>query len=301
MPTILGRTALLNCRNCSFPGISPFPLKLMSVLTPFKRFVLILATAALGVAAVAHLNGDAVADDAAQNVRMAVNLNHQGVISMSDGIPYRPSMYREPLPIALDAVLVGVADRLFGVANWADYLAGQRVKVIKYPNVAWLFLLWAAVIAATHWFTRRFYASILAGFIASAPFLFGTNIEGLNNLYTELPAAALLAWAAFALAGAHSEGKTWLFATAGALYGVLVLTKAVFLYIGLVLFVALLLTCLGRGTQRRGRSLQAVLFVLCFLTAALPWIGRNYHAFGQLRISERGGLAVYTRALMNQM
>jgi 4-amino-4-deoxy-L-arabinose transferase-like glycosyltransferase len=273
----------------------------MSGLTPLKRLALILVTVALGVAAVACLNGDAVADDAAQNVRMAVNLNHQGVISMSGGTPYRPSMYREPLPIALDAILVGVADRLFGVSNWADYLGGKRVKVIKSQNVAWLFLLWVAVIAATHWFTRSFYASILAGVIAAAPFLLGANIEGVNNLYTELPAAALLALAAFALAAAGTEGKTWLFATAGVLYGLLVLTKAVFLYIAPVLFVVLLFTCLVRTTERRRRSLQAVLFVLCFLTVALPWIGRNWHTFAQPQISERGGLAVYTRALMTQM
>jgi 4-amino-4-deoxy-L-arabinose transferase-like glycosyltransferase len=107
--------------------------------------------------------------------------------------------------------------------------------------------------------------------------------------------------AAFALAAAETAGKTWLFATAGVLYGLLVLTKAVFLYIGLVLFVVLLFACLGRKTERRRRSLQFILFVLCFLIAALPWLGRNWHTFGQPQISERGGLAVYTRGLMDQM
>jgi len=92
-------------------------------------------------------------------------------------------------------------------------------------------------------------------------------------------------------------------AAAGACFGVLTLTKAATLYVfaGMML---VLLVGYARGSDlpRRARrvgllALMAVAFLLC----VVPWIGRNYLTFGKPQISDRGGLVLYTRALMDQV
>ena len=259
------------------------------------------ASIAICVAAASLITGSGVRKDAAQNVRMAVNFEHLGVVSNNLDSPYRPSMYREPSPILVDAVGVAFTDRILGPAAFSAYLDGKRVRFIKLQNVFWILLLWLSVFAATHTLTKSFYLAMGAGIIAVVPFLSGTKVEGVNGLYTELPGAALLCAAAFALAVAATDGKTWKFALAGASFGCLVLTKASFLYVCACLFVLLAAMSLRRRDERRKHLLQLVLLAASFLAIVLPWIGRNVHTFGEAQVSERGGLAVYTRALMNEM
>jgi 4-amino-4-deoxy-L-arabinose transferase-like glycosyltransferase len=273
----------------------------MPVFTKLQRLTIALASVVIGIAAIACIDGSAVTKDAAQNVRMGVNLAHHGVVSINRNEPYRASMYREPLPIAVDAIAVAVTDSLLGAAPYTEYLYGERVKIIKFQNVLWLLLLWAAALSATRWFTRSPNAAILAGLFAVLPFLSRSSIEAVNNLYTELPAAALLGWAATTLAVAASDRSGWKFAAAGLCFGLLALTKASFLYVFLGLVLLLACTFLRSPRDWRRHSLHAALLVAAFTAIVLPWIGRNVHAFGLAQISERGGLAIYTRALMNQL
>lgn len=272
-----------------------------SKLTRLKWFLFAAVSIAICVYAASLITGSALRKDAAQNVRMAVNLEHLGVVSNNRESPYRPSMYREPSPILVGAVGVAFTDRMLGPAAFGAYLDGERARFIKLQNVSWILLLWLSVFAATHALAKSFYLAMGTGIVAVVPFLSGTKVEGVNNLYTELPGAALLCAAAFALAVAVADGKPWKFALAGASFGCLVLTKASFLYVCACLFLLLAAVSLRRRDERPKHLLQLVLLVATFLAIVLPWIGRNAHTFGEAQISERGGLAIYTRALMNEM
>lgn len=272
-----------------------------SKLTRLKWFLFAAAGIAICATAASLITGSAVQKDAAQNVRMGVNLEHQGVVSDEPDAPYRPSMYREPLPILVDAVGIAYTDRILGAGGFGAYLDGERVRLIKLQNVFWILLLWLSVFVATHTFTKSFYLAMGAGIVAVAPFLSGTKVEGVNNLYTELPGAALLCTAAFALVVAVTDGKPWKFALAGGCFGCLVLTKASFLYVWVGVFLLLAAMYLRRRDERPKHFLQLVVLAATFLAIVLPWIGRNAHTFGEAQISERGGLAIYTRALMNEM
>jgi hypothetical protein len=268
----------------------------------FRRRLLVAAvTAAIGLVAARGIDGSAVTKDAAQNLQMAINVAHHHIMSLSDNPPYEPSMYREPLPIGFDAAAVGVLDLFEGQAAPSEYFAGPRVQWVKYQNVGWLLLLWGALFATIAWFTNSFYLSLLGGLLAAKPFLSSTNVAGVNDLYTELPATALLAIACLALVVAARRRKASLFVAAGLLFGLSALAKGAALYVFACLIPVLLVMRYGEGAERRERFAHTAALAAAFAITVLPWIGRNVYIFGQAQVSERGGLALYTRALMNEM
>lgn len=266
-----------------------------------RRALVAIITAVLGLIALMLINGAPVVKDSAQNLQMAVNLSHTGIMSDGDQPPFRASMYREPLPVVVSAALVSIVDGVLGRADTAKYFSGARVKFIKYQNVAWVMLLWLAVFIAAQSFTRSLWWSIVAGLLAVKPFLSGSSALGVNDLYTELPAAVFITCAAYTLTRAVQRGRGVDFVVAGLSFGLLALTKAAMLYVFVGVVLVLLGACLIRTTARR--ALLAHIVVLCAsaLIVVAPWMGRNWATFHQPQISERGGLVLYTRALMDEV
>lgn len=273
----------------------------MPQLSLRRRLLVAIAAAAIGLVAARDIDGSAVTKDAAQNLQMAINVAHHHIMSLSEIPPYEPSMYREPLPIGFDAMAVAVLDRSKGASAASEYFAGERVQWVKYQNVAWVLLLAGGLGATIAWFTNSFYLSLLGGFLVAKPFLSSTEVAGVNNLYTELPATALLAIAGLALVIAVQRRKGSLFLAAGFLFGLSALAKGSILYVFACLIPVLLVMRGSEGATRRERLGHTALIVGAFAVTVLPWIGRNVHIFGQAQLSERGGLALYTRGLMNQM
>lgn len=267
------------------------------------RAIVVLAIAAICAAAFVRIDGSAITKDASQNVRMAVNLRHNGVISMEWNAPYRPSMYREPLPVMASAGVIAVIDSILGKAEPAEYLSGDRARYLKYQNIIWLGALWLVVFVAARQFTGRFYVSIAAATFAAIPFIADPAVTGVNDLYTELPAAALLVLGSLLLAAATSAGSIALFVASGLCFGLLTLTKGAFLYVSLGLLVVLAIASLPRSNllQRRTRLLHSIAFAAAVAVLVFPWMHRNFNEFGFHRIADRGGQALYIRALLNGM
>jgi hypothetical protein len=240
-----------------------------------------------------------VANDAAQNLLMAVNLSHQGVISLDQSAPYKPTMYREPAPVVVDSLAVDASDLILGEAETGAYFSGSRARLIKYQNTLWMCLLCLGVFGVTRLFTGSFWAALLAGCIALRPFLSDTHV---NNLTTELLAGVLLMFGTLAVAHGVAKRSIALIALAGLLFGTFALCKAAGIYVaaGLVLVLLLRATYTEAPSLRRRAGIAGVLAVCCASVVA-PWLWRNGMTFGTFRIAERGGLAIYTRALLNQM
>lgn len=59
--------------------------------------------------------------DAAENLRLTLNLERSGVISLSTTVPLQPSMYREPLPLFYGQFAVRAVDQALGRADDAEY------------------------------------------------------------------------------------------------------------------------------------------------------------------------------------
>jgi 4-amino-4-deoxy-L-arabinose transferase-like glycosyltransferase len=196
--------------------------------------------------------------------------------------------------IALGVVL---ADVMMGRADTDAYLSGPRVKYLKAHHVLWkvaeTICAYLLVLVLT---SSR--AAALLGAI-----LIGTHQPDIDTLQTELEAATLLMLGITLLIVGLSRRKWYLLLLAGISLGLLALTKAIFLYVFVVLLPAVpLVMCTLRERTGRRQGLAAVaLLVLGFAVTTLPWMIRNQIQLGSFHISERGGMALYLRALLNGM
>jgi hypothetical protein len=267
-----------------------------------------LALVTLGIALVifwsSRITGTVIKEDAGENLRMALNLKHVGVMSHSEQPPFRPSMFREPLPVISTLVTLYVIEAVIGPAPDSQYFQGERAKWVKAQNLFWLGGLCVAVFAYTRRLTPSFNTALAAVLIVNF-LLLGpqTGMYMLDSLYTEAPAAMLLTVSSLVLAAAVLRRSVVLTITAGICFGLLALVKAAFLYVTAGIVVALPFAALLNRKHYSVKALArlaAVLGVTAFAMVA-PWMYRNYAELGTFGITSRGGEALYYRAVEDQM
>jgi hypothetical protein len=257
----------------------------------------ILLAAVLLVVWVECISNKGVEKDAAQNVQLAFNLERHGVISMEDEAPYVPSNYREPLPVLVTAGLMQAIDSVAGPASLQTYTDGARVRLLKYQNVAWMALLSVGAFAAIYLFTGSFYQGLAGVLLVNLPL--ARPHTALDDLYTEIPAAALLIWASLALAVALNRRTIMTGVSAGLLFGLLTLIKAITLYV----FAGTLIVLVGiylrqKGSFPVGRAVQQLAAMsVAFVIVVAPWVYRNKIQLGTYHFSQRAGMVLLGRAV----
>lgn len=272
------------------------------MLTPrMQRLVLAAVLIAISSFWIAGIDGSPITKDASHSLQMALNLERHGVLSMSNDMPLRPSMYREPLPVITEAAAIQVVDAILGPAEMKEYFQGERAQWMKYQNFIWTTLLFVAVFWITRDLTRSFLLGLLAAVLALKPFSPNSGM-GVNSLLTELPATALLVVSSLLLVKALKSKRALHFMLCGAAFGLLTLTKAAFLYIVAGVAAILLLAQFLNAMRWIGaRPTHVAVLVSAFAVLVAPWMLRNLVTFGAFQISERGGLMIYWRGLFNQM
>lgn len=248
------------------------------------------------------ITGSPISSDDIATVVPAVNLQHHGVIALKTHD--LPTMYREPLPIFTTTILVALVDGIYGPAQTDEYLAGKRARLLKLQNLFWLTLLCAGSFYVAFRLTASFPLALVAAVLSHLLFvLSGSRGAALDSLYTEIPAAALLVLASWSFAAGLTRPNVRTLALAGALFGCAALVKASFLYVavGLVLLIAIRTLLQGRAVSWRTGTAQLLAFPLVFALVIAPWVYRNWVQFETIGIAERGGLALYFRALYNDV
>jgi hypothetical protein len=140
---------------------------------------------------VLRISDSPIEKDPAQITLMAFNLERHGVMSMEETPPLNPTNYREPGPVFVFAAAIALIDAKLGKAATADaYYSGERVRLLKYQNLLWLLLLSGSAFWAARILGASFYVALLASVFVTYPF-WGSHTP-LDDLYTELPAAAFL-------------------------------------------------------------------------------------------------------------
>jgi 4-amino-4-deoxy-L-arabinose transferase-like glycosyltransferase len=247
-----------------------------------------------------------IVDDAAHNLRMAVNLAHHGTMSMSRSAPYKASMYREPVPVFFNAVAVIMIDAIYGTAPDTAYFAGERARLLKYLDVAWMLILSLAVFAATRALTSSFAMAFICMLAVSIKLpLVISGLSGLefDRLRSELPTAALLVIGSLLLSAGWKHGNPLWTVVAGIAFGMLALVKASFLYVfaGVVLIIVVSAAMQWVRARDRRATLRGLLLLSGFAIAVAPWMCRNYLQFGTITIAERGGGVLAIRVMKDQM
>jgi hypothetical protein len=257
---------------------------------------------ALVLLCIERISGAPIEKDAAQVTLMAFNLAHHGIISMDETAPLNPSNYREPAPVVVTAVGVALADAVLGKADTPDaYLHGDRVRILKYQNILWLGLLSIGAFWAVRALASSFYPALLAAVLVTYPY-WGRH-TALDDLYTDIAAAAFLMLASTALALAFRRRSPALCALAGVLFGVLTLIKAAILYVfvGTIAVMALLYLLQRNVVPLRLASRELIAMLVAFGCIVAPWMYRNYVQLGTSHISQRAGVVLMYRAADDQM
>jgi hypothetical protein len=248
-----------------------------------------------------RIDGRGVEKDAGQNVQMALNLAHHGVMSLDEEAPYEPSNYREPLPIFVSAAVVRLIDGRLGTAPDQAYFQGERVRLLKYQNLLWITLLCIGTFQAIRLMSSSFYLALLGVLAVALPFL--PRDTALNDLYTEIPAAAAFMFASLGLASMIRKRTVGSALLAGVLFGALTLTKAsgLYLFAGVLIVVATIYLWAGRTQPPRVAAVQLLVMLIAFGGAIAPWIYRNETRLGTSHISQRAGVVLMQRAVYDLM
>src|SRR5262249_52540269 len=124
-----------------------------------------------------------------------------------------------------------------------------------------------------------------------------------DSLFTDMHGAALLVVAAGALAVATTSARPRHYAAAGALFGLLTLTKATFLYVSLLMMPLLFAFhwAVGDARARSARLIAVTWMVVTYGLVVGPWILRNFIEVGALNVADRGGVVLLGRAAMDNM
>jgi hypothetical protein len=247
-----------------------------------------------------QITGAPIEKDAAQMVRMALNLERHGVISLDEAPPLSPTNYREPLPALITALGIRIIDAVQGEAPPEAYFSGRRVQLLKYQNVLWLALLSLGAFFAARGLTASRALALLCVLLVNCAVLRG-EAELIDNLYTDIQAAALLMLASAALAAAVARRRPGWWLLAGALFGALTLVKAAVLYIFAGTVVVLACVYLMRRVPLAMAGRDLVLFAAAFGCAVAPWMYRNHVQLGSAHISQRAGVVLMYRAVYDQM
>lgn len=252
------------------------------------------------------VTGDSIKGDATQNLRIAYNLFHHGSFALgapgTPGALDAPTSFREPVPPAFVAAylkLVLPAD----VTDFEAWHYGPYARLIKLGNLVWVWVgllgFWALSVRVL-----RHPAWVALSLLLAYTYFFH-NPNTVNSLYTELHAGVLLIWACALLLLTLDTRRMRHALLAGAVMGLLCLTKSVFQ--GAVpLTVLMVFAACGLAPRPRCERLEVFrlggAMLLAFALVITPWIVRNRVQLNSTEVSAgRSGYVMFKRSLMDQM
>jgi 4-amino-4-deoxy-L-arabinose transferase-like glycosyltransferase len=239
--------------------------------------------------------------DDRENVSMAYNLYKYGVLSISseNTSPPQPACHREPIVPFATALFMRLHPGFQPAWTLEDLLqAGTPLKILKQINLVWVFLCLTGA-----WWTIRLIGGnmIVSTLAVLLIFCFSFFYSTLDIIMSEIPAAALLVWSGLFLVLVYQKKSLLLGISAGVVFGLLVLTKAVLYYVFFPVPLILFASLAFKGASRKQCLLLPVLLLLGFGLVVYPYMFRNYHHFGQFKITDRGGRVLLIRAIKNEM
>ena len=244
-----------------------------------------------------------IVGDAEENLATAFNLLHHGTYSHFNTEQPLSSNLREPVPTFFYAAWLVIIGQFDHVINLNHLWGGTGTYAVKLGNFFWIY---AGLVAFSKIIYRLLPSYYISGIgLLLSFFTFFGNAQWVDSLYTELHTAVLLLWLAhFTIAAQHQPSRKYLVGV-GVFAGLLILTKAIFLYVFLVLAAAWILAWVRKPTasaRRHTQSHAVATVVLGALLVVAPWAARNAIQFGSPSISSvRGGGVMYYRAMLDEM
>ena len=270
-------------------------------LVNFSAIAVILLISYLLISDFYLLDTDAIGGDASQNVRSALNLAKHGVYSefqISEVVA--PGYRREPFPNFLLAIYLRLAEMFQAgfLSQVKNPFSDSFLLFLKTIN-----LVWSAALFLGIWLcSRLIYAPMYAAnFLAAAQILVVNQffvVKQISRMNTELIASAVLIWLSVALLQATRQ-KSWRWILpAGAVFGLMALTKSSAAYVALLILPVIAFSL--SGLSKRFWSFLLA-FLLGFSIVVGPWLIRNQVHFSRFAIAKGGGDVLLIRSVFNQM
>lgn len=211
----------------------------------------------------------------------------------------KPTALREPLPIYLTSLILSKLDLIKKYPDLKSLNAGKPLMLIKSQNFIYLVLLFSGLILLLGLFIQQPFIRVLASILLLLLVCHYLTRSMYFLLCTELLASALMVWCSYFLIQAIHKPSVMFWLLAGFLFGLLVLTKAAFIYIGIVFVVLLFIyfSWLRQFAHYKGLAC----FALISVVIVMPWMIRNYQELNFLGISERAADVLLVRAEKNLM
>jgi len=267
-----------------------------------SRALLLIMIVALGLSLDSVLTEAPIMKDARQNLCAGFNMNAWGVFSIEQSASGRPSPdnYREPVVPAAAALFMRLHPAFTPGTGFEQVAGGTLCREVKRVNLVWAFLVLLGTAALAVELTGSRIQALLACVLIWLSFL--RNPEHIDTLCTEIPTAAVMLWTSLLLVRSLRTGRAVSFFCAGVLFGLLCLTKAVFLYLALPAALVVFFCC------RTGPHLKTIrafgycaVFMAGIAAATGPWMLRNTMHFGTSTLTMRGGTVLYGRMLRDTM
>lgn len=245
-----------------------------------------------------------ISGDASENFRMAYNLYKHGVLSVDNeenADMISPANQREPFPPVITALVMHIHPGIDKSMTYASFANGVNTEKVKQVNLFWIAFLLIGLVFLIRSFTKSQMALFTLFILVSFYFiLYSSNFD---RLYTEFPTAALMVLSTVLFIHGIKKKNKLLYALSGIVFGLLVLTKAIFFYLFPLVFIALFfLSYFPKNPfDKKAAYMHSGLFLLGGLFIITPWLIRNKVYLGEYQITQRGGIVLHFRAIHNQM
>jgi hypothetical protein len=223
--------------------------------------------------------------------------NYKAAYRLLEGKPLLQR--REPLPPVFLAAWLYAAFPTFEDAALNKVNGKPEIMRAKRHNLAWALLIVLSAYVATLLLTGSAVAALVAAGLSSWSVSMWS--QGLDTMYTEPAAAALLMLTSVAAIVVAQRQTLWGGTAFGVLFGGLALTKAIALPIFFVAGPLLgLLAWIGRREWKRATLLLA-LSIAAFAATVGPWMTRSAATGYSVVDDRRGAEILYYRMLIDEM
>lgn len=250
--------------------------------------------------------GTPINSDGLSNLHYAYAIAHHGTMGVvSSNVPQTvyPSNEREPFPNWLTAQWIKYNPALFNDSRLHQEQSPSQLIRLKTINI-WLvmFTLIGIFVLAQNLFQSYLPSNwqFLLAYITVLLSYACMHIIHVDFFITEIHGAFLMVWFSWAWFRLLQTQHLKYSVLAGALLGLLILTKAAFLYISTVVLVSTLLIYWMQHKPKRVISNHIILLFVT-LVMVLPWMYRNYVYLGKFEVAGRGPIVLMTRAYKSQM
>jgi hypothetical protein len=244
--------------------------------------------------------------DSLSNLHYSYVLAHygiNGIVSSENPILIKPNSHREPFPNWLSSNWIKTHSILFDDQNLYKKQSPEQLIELKKINT-WIliatllgvFTLASSIFNSTGFSQFSFLLAYLTLILSYACM----HTIHVDYFITEIHGALLLVWFSWAWLKLFKTSR-WQYAIlSGVFLGLLILTKAAFLYISFIVAAVTMIVLLIQS-QSKSLILNHLLLFMIASTLVLPWMYRNYVQLGKFEVAGRGSVVLMTRAFKSQM